>query len=110
MKLPSGIVASCGCSYGQSGPGFLQIHGDKGFLEFKPGFNYDGVHLRGTLADGTRVDELSPGKSPYQFTLEANHFSECIRTNRQPQSPGEEGLKDMLAIEAIYRAAGAPIA
>jgi len=42
--------------------------------------------------------------------LEAEHFADCIRNNKQPESPGEEGLKDMLAIEAIYKAAGAPIA
>jgi predicted dehydrogenase len=42
--------------------------------------------------------------------LEAEHFSDCIRNNKQPESPGEEGLKDMLSIEAIYKAAGAPIA
>jgi hypothetical protein len=33
-----------------------------------------------------------------------------VRNNREPESPGEEGLKDMLAIEAIYKAAGTPIA
>ena len=50
------------------------------------------------------------GKAPFQFTLEIEHFADCVRNDRQPRSPGEEGLKDMLAIEAIYRAAGAPIA
>ena len=36
--------------------------------------------------------------------------NDCIRNNKEPEAPGEEGLKDMLGIEAIYRAAGAPIA
>jgi hypothetical protein len=30
--------------------------------------------------------------------------------NKTVATPGEEGLADMLAIEAIYAAAGAPIA
>ena len=30
MKFPSGILASCGCSYGQRGPSFLNINGEKG--------------------------------------------------------------------------------
>jgi predicted dehydrogenase len=109
MKFPSGIIASCGCSYGQIGPSFLHINGDEGNLELEPAFFYDGVHLRGQAGDQV-IEQLSTGKSPYQFTLEAEHFSDCIRNDKEPESPGEEGLKDMLAIEAIYEAAGAPIA
>ena len=109
MKLPSGIIASCGCSYGQTAPGFFTINGDKGHLQFQPAFNYDGLHLSGRANDQP-IDVLATGKAPFQFTLEAEHLAECIRNNRRPESPGEEGLKDMLAIEAIYKAAGAPIA
>jgi predicted dehydrogenase len=109
MKLPSGILASCACSYGQDGPGFLTINGDKGSLQIEPAFNYDGLHLHGR-ASGQEIDVAATGKAPFQFTLEAEHFVDCIRNNQQPESPGEEGLKDMLAIEAIYRAAGTPIA
>jgi predicted dehydrogenase len=42
--------------------------------------------------------------------LEGEHFAACIRNNKQPKSPGEEGLKDLVAIERIYKAAGTPIA
>jgi predicted dehydrogenase len=109
MKFPSGIIASCGCSYGSSGPGFLRVTGDTGFLEFLPAFNYDGVRVFGS-ANGKPIEVTSSEKHPYQFTLEADYFSDCIRNNKQPTPGGEEGLKDMLAIEAIYRAAGKPIA
>ena len=34
----------------------------------------------------------------------------CIRENKQPKTPGEEGLKDLIAIEKVYQAAGTPIA
>jgi predicted dehydrogenase len=109
MKFPSGIIASCGCSYGQSGPSFLTINGDKGYLQLEPAFIYDGLRLRGHVG-GKEIDVPGTGKIPFQFTLEAEHFVDCIRNNKQPESPGEEGLKDMLAIEAIYKAAGTPIA
>ena len=109
MKLPSGIIASCGCSYGQSAPGFFTINGDKGSLQIQPAFNYDGVHVVGHAHD-QEIDILGTGKAPFQFTLEAEHFADCIRHDKRPESPGEEGLKDLLAIEAIYRAAGTPIA
>jgi predicted dehydrogenase len=109
MKFPSGIVASCGCSYGERGPSFLNINGEKGYLVVEPAFNYDGLHLHGEVG-GQPIDLLGNGKLPFQFTIEAEHFADCIRNNKPPESPGEEGLKDMLAIEAIYQAAGAPIA
>jgi predicted dehydrogenase len=109
MKLPSGIIASCGCSYGQSAPGFFNINGDKGSLQIQPAFNYDGVHMVGRV-NGEPIDVLGTGKAPFQFTLEAEHFADCIRHDKRPEASGEEGLKDMLAIEAIYRAAGTPIA
>lgn len=109
MKLPSGIIASCGCSYGSRGPAFLGINGEKGFLEIEPAYNYDSPRVRGDV-NGQWMDELGTGKLPYQFTLEADHFADCIRNNKEPEAPGEEGLKDMIAIEAIYKAAGAPIA
>jgi predicted dehydrogenase len=109
MQFPSGIIAACGCSYGQRGPSVLSINGEKGYLVLEPAFNYDGLRLHGEIG-GKQIDQVSPGKQPYQFILEAEHFAECIRSDQEPKSPGEEGLKDMLAIEAIYKAAGAPIA
>ena len=109
MKLPSGIVASCGTSYGQTGPGFLRINGDKGFLEIDPAFFYDGVHVGGRTVNGP-VDIAGTGKMPFQFQLEAESFSSCVRTNTPSPTPGEEGLKDMIAIEEIYKSAGHPIA
>jgi len=109
MKFPSGIIASCGCSYGQRGPSMLDINGETGYLLVESAFNYQGVRLRGEVG-GQTIDQPSPGVHPYQFTLEAEYFADCIRNNKDPESPGDEGLKDMLAIEAIYKAAGTPIA
>jgi predicted dehydrogenase len=109
MKLPSGIIASCGCSYGQRGPSILTINGESGYLVMEPAFNYEGIRLHGEVG-GKPIELVSTDKHPYQFTIEAEHFADCIRNNKEPEAPGEEGLKDMIAIEAIYQAAGAPIA
>src|SRR5690242_16649745 len=109
MKLPSGIIASCGCSYGQRGPSILTINGDSGYLVMEPAFNYEGVRLRGEVG-GKQIELASTEKHPYQFKIEAEHFADCVRNNKEPATPGEEGLKDMLAMEAIYQVAGAPIA
>jgi len=109
MKFPSGIIASCGCSYGERAPSFLNINGETGYLVMEPAFSYDGLHLQGNV-NAQAINEPGTGKVPFQFTIEAEHFADCIRNDQQPECPGEEGLKDLLAIEAIYNAGGAPIA
>ncbi len=109
MKLPSGILASAGSSYGVDGDNYLTIFGTEGHLRIAPAYGYQGVRFAGKTKTGP-VDETSPGVMPYQFTLEADHLADCIRNNTEPKTSGDEGLKDLVAMEAIYKAAGAPIA
>ncbi len=109
MKLPTGILCSAGSSYGQSGTGSLTLNGSKGWIRVEPAFSYEGLRATGRV-NGQPWSVASEGKAPFQFTLEAEHFAHCVRSGEEPRTPGEEGLKDMLAIEAIYKAAGAPIA
>jgi predicted dehydrogenase len=39
------------------------------------------------------------------FALEMDHMSECVLENREPLTPGEEGLRDLRVMMAIYEAA-----
>jgi predicted dehydrogenase len=111
MKFPSGIVASCATTYGAQMDGFFKVYGAKGWIEAEPAFNYDGQHLHAEYFNGPRVpptvlDEANPQKNPYQFTAQANHFSNCVQNNLEPKTPGEEGLRDLRYITEIYRDAG----
>ncbi len=108
MKFPSGAVASCSTTYGAPMDGYFRVHGSKGLLECTSAFGYENVRLRGFYS-GTRIDESETTPDPYQFQAEADHFSNCILMNKEPQSPGEEGLRDLTYITRIYRSAGIPI-
>jgi predicted dehydrogenase len=108
MKFPSGALATVSTAYGSNMPGLLRIYGDKGTLELSPAFSYSGIHLAGMA--GASANATSPTEDTTHFQLEAEAFARNIRLGTAPLTPGEEGLKDMLAIEAIYRAAGSPIA
>jgi predicted dehydrogenase len=108
MKFPSGIVASCSTTYGAQMEGYYRVYGSKGWLEVDSAFSYEGLHLRANFS-GTQLDELNPARDPSQFQAEAEHFSTCIQHNLDPQSPGEEGLRDMRYITEIYRSAGISI-
>lgn len=109
MKFPSGTLASSGSSYGESGPAYINICGTEGYIQVQPAFLYNGLKFSGYTKNGP-VSGSNNSAGPYQFTAEADHFAACIRNNKTPDTPGEEGLADMLAIEGIYKAAGAPIA
>jgi len=108
MRFPSGIVASCSTTYGAPMDGYFRVHGSKGWLEVDHAFVYEGLHLSAEFGD-TKLDELNPARDPSHFTAEADHFSNCIQRNLEPQSPGEEGLRDMRYIAEIYRSAGISI-
>lgn len=54
----------------------------------------------------TSLDEPNTQRDPYQFVLEAEHFSHCVQNGLEPKTPGEEGLRDMRYIAEIYRVAG----
>jgi predicted dehydrogenase len=109
MKFASGIIASCRSSYGASGENRVEINGERGSLVISPAYSYDGLKLTGRTTDNL-IDDSATGKQPFQFTLEADHLASCIRNNKTPKTPGELGLKDLTSIEAIYKAAGTPLA
>jgi predicted dehydrogenase len=110
MKFPSGAVASCTTTYGASMPGYYKVFGSKGWLEVDE-FGYQGLHLTANYRSDrntppTKVDEKNPEPDPKQFARQVDHFSRCILESRTPDTPGEEGLKDIQHIASIYKAAG----
>lgn len=109
FKFPSGVLASSGSSYGEEGGAYVNICGTKGSITVEPAFYYDGLKYSGHGVNGP-ISGASDGTGPYQFVYEADNFAECIKHDRTSPTPGEEGLADLIAIERIYKAAGAPIA
>ncbi len=105
MRFPSGVVASCATTYGAPMDGYFRVYGSKGWLQVDQAFIYEGLHLRAEF-DGKTLDEPNSAKDPSQFAAEAEHFSHCVQNGLEPQSPGEEGLRDMKYIAQIYKSAG----
>ena len=115
LRFPSGALATGASTYGGDMAGFYRLHGAYGWLQVGT-YTYQGQHLQGRYAeephrDAKRIDidETSQEKDPMHFVREADHFSQCILQNTEPKTPGEEGLADIRCIEAIYKAAGAPL-
>jgi len=108
LRFPSGILANCSSSYGYEGVKRFQAFGSKGSLILDPATDYYEHNLELKLEDGTQDVKIKEGN---QFAAEIDHLSECIMENKTPKTPGEEGLRDVKYMMAIYEAArkGKPI-
>lgn len=98
MKFASGITANCLTTYNFSGPNSFAVLAEKGRFGMGPAYGYSGQ--KGWTSDPNVPLEFPPSD---HFVLEMDAFSEAILNKTPFAIPGEEGLKDLLAVEAIYR-------
>ncbi len=105
LLFPSGAVAACKSMYSANQNHIIAM-GDTGRIELEPATRYDGNRLW-TGRDGreNEVPSPPPGPGQTQFAGQLDHLADCIATGREPIVSGEEGLRDMRIIEAIYRSA-----
>ena len=112
LRFPSGAIANCASSYSAHEHRNIRVLGPAGTAEIENAFAYEGQRLRLARRDGPAEAgiELSLGRKN-QFSLEIDHFAQCVRSGAQPHTPGEEGLQDQILMEAIYDSArtGRPV-
>ena len=101
-KFPSGVVASCSASYNSGLFGRYTAKADKGWFELYPAFSYSGN--RGRRSDGQeiRYPETDALGQYYQFAAEMDDFAQCIMNHQPTRVSGEEGLRDVKIMMAIY--------
>jgi predicted dehydrogenase len=98
MKFPSGVIASVMTTYGFNGANYFTAICEKGRFGMDPAYSYD--NLKGWTS---RPDVKIQYPATDHFATEMDAFAEAILGNKPFALAGEEGLKDLLAIEAIYR-------
>lgn len=103
LLFPSGATAQCVSAYSANCNRY-RVTGPKGWVEIDPATSYQGQAMRAQLGGPPAPREPAPTRVN-QFSGQLDHLSECVLTNREPIVSGEEGLKDLRVIEAIYRAA-----
>lgn len=98
MEFPGNAICTAQTSYQHSADKF-RAEAPNGWIEFKEhAFTYRGMVVetsRGPLS-------FTP---PNQQALQMDDFANCIVTNRPSIVPGELGRRDLVIIEAIYKAA-----
>ena len=75
---------------------------EQGELTMNPAFGYSGLKLNVRARRRNEDVNLPPIN---QFAAEMDHFAECVRDDKTPRTPGEEGLADMKVITKLYESA-----
>lgn len=101
---PSGLVGHGFSSY-SSGHSHIRLTGDKGWIDMEPATPYGGHAMRMRAGGETKDVTPPPGPAVNQFVGQLDHMAECVLEGREPIVAGDEGLRDMKIIEAIYRSA-----
>jgi predicted dehydrogenase len=102
LRFPSGVLANCTSSYGYAGQNHYRVVGTEGWLEMDPATSYRDLRMRVHRRNVTEEREL-PERD--HFALEMDHMAGCVMENKEPLTPGEEGLRDLKIMMAIYEAA-----
>jgi predicted dehydrogenase len=99
MEFSEGVLASCQTSYRFNGLNRFHFFAADGSFGLEDAFGYGGMH--GSRSDGQMI------QLPHidQFAAEMDDFAQCILANRPTSVPGEEGLRDIKIMMAIYEAA-----
>lgn len=98
LEFPSGARASCQTSFGIN-MNYLQVNYEKGWLKMEPHSAYNGNN--GSTSAGTLINFPIENQQAKQMDEDA----QSILNNSPLLVPGEEGLRDIRVVEAIYRSA-----
>ncbi len=97
--FPGGATASCLSTYAMNGLDKFYLNGEKGFAEMQPSTGYGPIKAR------TNKGEINIEHQTHQ-TFQMDEMSEILLNGKKPIIPidGEEGLKDLKIMDAIFKA------
>lgn len=100
LEFPGGITAKCETSFGK-GMNTLHVTCEKGWYKLSPFQSYSGIS--GETSDGKQLNLTIPHQQAKQMDDDAL----AIINKKAMLVPGEEGLKDIRVVEAVYKSVAA---
>ncbi len=95
MEFPSGAVSSSVTTYASSTER-LYVSAENGWLELRPAYGY------GPIQGKTNKGPMNLPHTNHQ-ALQFDAMGQAILENKEISATGEEGLRDMKVMDAIYR-------
>ena len=99
LEFPGGVLADIKTSFGEN-INFLDITCEKGSIEIAPYSGYNGIKGKSSLGD-----IHFPYEVPWQQAKQMDDDARAIKAGKLMLVSGEEGLKDIRVVEAIYKSA-----
>lgn len=99
LKFPSGVLGNCTTSFNSQGMNNVRANAQRGWFGLEPAFNYGGI--KGQRSDGKPLEFPATD----HFAVEMDAFAQAIKENKPNKVPGEEGLRDVRYLMAIYESA-----
>ncbi len=95
FEFPGGLKTTGKSSYNNDWS-YINVEAEHGKFGLGPAYGYGSIH--GTV-NGKDMDL----PNIIQQAVQMDDFALCVRKGKQSRVPGEEGLKDMKIVDAIYR-------
>ena len=106
LRFPSGVTSQCMTGYGSFNNKSYTVYAETGSIKMNLAFSSHDLNQEHIHApDGQQVKETPNDPQKDQFALKMDHMAECVRQNKTPCTPREEGLQDQRITEAIYQSA-----
>ena len=96
LEFPSGARAACQTSFGIN-MNHLQVNYEKGWLKMEPQSAYNGIN--GSTSDGKTIKIQIENQQAKQLDEDCL----AIMNGTSLIAPGEEGIRDIKVVEAIYK-------
>lgn len=97
LEFDNGAIANCMCSY-NSRSDFLMVSAAEGNFDLNPCYQYN-------KPEGMAKDRKISFPASNQQARQMDVFVDNIREDSPVKANGEEGLHDLLVVEALYRSA-----
>jgi glucose-fructose oxidoreductase len=99
LQFPNGVVAEIKTSFAEN-MNFLNVVMEKGDLNVTPYQGYNGIRVKSPLGE-----IYNDYKVPMQQARQMDDNAQAIMQKKPMLVPGEEGLRDIRILEAIYKSA-----
>ena len=97
------VTCSCNTSYAFNGVNNFRAYCDNGNFGMEPAYSYGGLKASST-------GEAIKFEATDHFATELDHFAQAITDGTELRLTGNEGLQDLLIMEAIYKASESGLA
>jgi glucose-fructose oxidoreductase len=99
LEFPGGVLANIKTSFGEN-INFLDIQCDNGEIRMEPYSGYNGLKGKSPLGEINHPYDI-----PWQQARQMDDDALAIMQGKPMLVPGEEGLRDIRIVEAIYKSA-----